>query len=77
MPKSPHQLASPDDVEIAFYDGLQNGEVDQVMACWAEDEDLVCIPPGSEPIHGIEDIRALFTALLANGPLTVRPMHDR
>lgn len=75
MPKSPHQLASPDDVEIAFYDGLQNGAVDQIMACWAEDEDLVCIPPGGEPIHGIEDIRALFTALLANGPLTVRPMH--
>jgi len=75
MPKTTHQLASPDDVEMAFYEGLQNGEIEQIMACWAEDEDLVCIPPGGEPIHGIENIRGLFTALLANGPLTVRPMH--
>jgi len=75
MPKTTHQLASPDDVEMAFYEGLQNGEIEQIMACWAEDEDLVCIPPGGEPIHGIENIRGLFAALLANGPLTVRPMH--
>ena len=75
MPKTTHQLASPDDVEMAFYEGLQNGEIEQIMACWAEDEDLVCIPPGGEPILGIENIRGLFTALLSNGPLTVRPMH--
>ena len=75
MPKPSHLLATPDDVENAFYEGLQHANIEQVMACWADDEDLVCIPPGGEPVHGLQAITRMFTDLLANGPIGVRAMH--
>ena len=76
MPKPSHLLATPDEVENAFYEGLQHADVEQVMACWADDEDVVCIAPGGEPVHGLQAIRQLFADLLGNGPITVRAMHS-
>ena len=32
-----------DDTEAAFYDALQLGDIDKLMACWANEEDIVCV----------------------------------
>ena len=75
MPVPSHLAATPDDIEHAFYEGLLHADVEQIMACWADHEDVVCIPPGGKPLHGLQAIRKLFTDLIQNGPITLRVTH--
>lgn len=65
---------SPDDVEAAFYEGLRSGDLEQVMACWADEDDIVCIHPGGPRLLGAATIRASFEAQFADGGgIPVRP----
>lgn len=58
---------TPEDVEAAFYEGLQSGDVEKVMACWADEDDIVCIHPGGPRLLGAARIRASFETLFSNG----------
>ncbi len=64
---------SPDDIELAFYEALNQANIDQLMACWAEDDDVVCVHPGGQRLIGIGAIRSGFEALFANGGVQARP----
>ena len=70
MPKpqaSAAQCLSPDDVEAAFYEALQTGDLEKLMACWADDEEIVCVHPGGPRLLGASQIRSSFEAMFANG----------
>jgi len=58
---------TPDDVEAAFYDGLQTGDLEKVMACWADEDDIACIHPGGPRQLGPANIRSGFESLFADG----------
>jgi ketosteroid isomerase-like protein len=74
--KRPHLvLSSPDDVEHAFYDALAHADLEALMACWAEDEEVSCIAPGIEPLHGREAIQRVFADMFERGMIPVRPVH--
>ena len=60
-----------DEVEAAFYDALQNGDIDKLMACWADEDDIVCVHPGGPRIVGAAAIRA--SASLASDTALVLP----
>ena len=64
---------SPDDTEHAFYEALQHADIDRLMACWADEEDIVCVHPGGQRLVGHTAVRAAFEALLANGGVRVQP----
>jgi ketosteroid isomerase-like protein len=64
---------TPDDVETAFYEALQAGDVERLMACWADEDEIVCVHPGSARLLGAAAIRAAFMAMLEQGGLNVRP----
>jgi uncharacterized protein (TIGR02246 family) len=67
--------ASPEDAEAQFYDALRDGDLDRVMAVWADDEDVVCVHPGGARMVGPQAVRAAFEALFASGQLAVNPEH--
>jgi ketosteroid isomerase-like protein len=71
MRKSKLQAASlegdADDIEAAFYDALQRGDIDKLMACWADEDEIFCIHPGGPRVVGPVAIRATFEAMFANG----------
>lgn len=75
MPKSKLQAAtvggSADMVEAAFYEALQSGDIDKLMNCWADEEDILCVHPGGGRMIGLAAIRAAFEALFANGSIAV------
>src|SRR3954462_2492639 len=81
MRKSKLQAASlegnADDVEAAFYDALQNGDIDKLMACWADEDDIICIHPGGPRGVGATAIRATFEAMFANGSIRAWPERVR
>jgi ketosteroid isomerase-like protein len=58
---------TPDDVEAAFYESLRSGDVDKLMACWADEDDIACIHPGGARLLGSAAIRTAFDAMFANG----------
>jgi ketosteroid isomerase-like protein len=64
---------SPDDIEQAFYDALHNADIQQLMACWAEEDDIVCVHPGGPRIIGAGAIRSVFETMFANGSVQAYP----
>ncbi len=64
-----------DEVEAAFYDALQNGDIDKLMACWADEDEIVCVHPGGPRVVGLTAIRATFESMFSNG--TVRAWPER
>ncbi len=66
-------LGSPDDVEAQFYEALQRGDIDKLMAVWADDDEVVCVHPGGGRAIGPGAIRATFEAIFANGGVPVVP----
>lgn len=68
---------SADDIEAAFYDALQNGDIDKLMACWADEDEVVCVHPGGPRVVGVGAIRAAFDAMFANGAIMAKPQRMR
>ena len=66
-------LGSPDDTEQQFYEALQHGDIDKLMAAWSDDDDIVCVHPGGPRVIGVSAIRAAFEAMFANGAIDARP----
>ncbi|WP_137892469.1 nuclear transport factor 2 family protein [Ramlibacter sp. 2FC] len=76
MPKAKLQAATlggtADEIEAAFYEALQNADIAQLMGCWADEDEIVCVHPGGPCLVGGAAIRAAFETLFANGRIQVR-----
>ena len=70
-PKAPP--SSPDDIEAQFYEAMQQGDIDKLMAVWSDDEEVACVHPGGPRLVGAGAIRASFDAIFANGSIDVHP----
>jgi ketosteroid isomerase-like protein len=68
-------MASPEDAEAQFYEALRDGDLDRVMAVWADDDEVVCVHPGGARVVGPQAVRAAFEAIFGNGTLVVHPEH--
>ena len=81
MPKAKTQAAtvggSADDTEAAFYEALQSADIESLMSCWADDDEIVCVHPGGPRVVGPGAIRATFEAIFANGRILARPEQVR
>lgn len=64
---------TPDEVEQAFYEALNQADVAQMMACWAEEDDIVCVLPGGARLIGAGAIRAAFESLFSQGHVQASP----
>ena len=58
-------MASVDDVEAQFYEALQRGDLERLMAVWSDDDEVVCVHPGGPRVVGHGAIRATFDAMFA------------
>ncbi len=80
MPKPkvpPASSGNADDIEAAFYDALQSGDIEKLMACWGDDDDIVCVHPGGARLVGPAAIRATFDAMFSNGTILAQPIKVR
>ena len=64
---------TPDEVEQAFYEAINRADLEQLMACWAEEDDIVCVHPGGQRRIGAGAIRSAFEALFAQGGVKASP----
>lgn len=63
---------TPDELETTFYDALRAGDLERVMACWADEDEIVCIHPGGLRLIGQAAIREAYAALLRHGGIDLR-----
>jgi ketosteroid isomerase-like protein len=66
-------LESPDEIEQQFYEALQRGDIERLMAVWSDDEEISCVHPGGPRVIGAAAIRAAFEAIFGNGAVNARP----
>jgi ketosteroid isomerase-like protein len=66
-------MDSPDDIETQFYEALQAGDIQKLMAVWSDDDEIVCVHPGGPRVVGAAAIRSTFETIFANGAIPVRP----
>ena len=65
----PASIGNADDIEAAFYEALQSGDIDKLMACWADEDEIVCVHPGGARMVGAAAIRASFDAMFASSAI--------
>ena len=68
---------SADDVEAAFYEALQHGDIDALMACWSDEDEAFCVHPGGPRLVGPIAIRAAFEQMFGNGAIHATPARVR
>ncbi len=61
-----------DDIEQQFYEALQHGDLERLMAVWADDDDIVCVHPGGPRLVGAAAIRASFEAMFGQRRASMR-----
>ena len=74
----PVELATPDEIEQQFYEALQQGDLDKMMALWSDDDDIACVHPGGPRAIGPAAVRASFRQMFAGGrvvDISVQDIH--
>ncbi len=66
-----------DETEAAFYEAMQLGDIDKLMACWADEDDIVCVHPGGPRLVGALAIRGGFDAMFSHGTIRAHIEHVR
>jgi ketosteroid isomerase-like protein len=66
-----------DEIEAQFYDALRAGDIDKLMSCWADEDEIVCVHPGGSRMVGSGAIRSAFDAMFTNGTIRATPMRIR
>jgi len=56
------------DAENAFYEALERGDLEGMMAVWAEDEEIICVHPGGPRLSGPDEVRASWAQIFSGGP---------
>jgi ketosteroid isomerase-like protein len=77
MSKASKQVAAvsgmADDIEASFYEALQTADIEKLMICWADEDDVVCVHPGGPRLIGLGAIRSAFEAMFSNGSIRAWP----
>lgn len=63
---SPH-YAAVDDIETAFYDAFNRGDLEALMAVWSDADDVACTHPGGPRLVGLGAIRESWKQLFESG----------
>jgi ketosteroid isomerase-like protein len=71
--RPPASNGNADDIESVFYEALQSGDIDKLMACWSDDDDIVCVHPGGGRLVGAAAIRSTFDTMFSNGTIQAFP----
>jgi ketosteroid isomerase-like protein len=67
-PVDPDETAQVLAVHTAFYSAFEQADFDAMQDLWAEDDGVVCVHPGSQPIRGRVAVIRSWLALMANAP---------
>ena len=71
MPAKKQFNGTADDLEVAFYDAISRGDIEALMALWADDDEIVCAHPNAPRLIGHAEIRASWEGIFENGSVHI------
>ncbi len=66
-----------DECEALFYEALREADLEKLMRCWADEDEISCVHPGGPRTSGAGAIRAAFDAMFSNGTIRATPLRVR
>ncbi|MEO8039926.1 MAG: nuclear transport factor 2 family protein [Betaproteobacteria bacterium] len=63
----PHEFATPEAAETAFYEAFEAADLEAMMAVWVDQPDIVCIHPGGTRLLGAAQIRESWRQIFESG----------
>jgi len=61
-------FATAQEAQNAFYQAIERADLAQMMAVWAEEDDIVCVHPGGPRYTGIAEVRESWRQIFSRGP---------
>ena len=58
---------TPDAAEEAFYEALENADLELMMAVWDRAEDVVCIHPAGKRLEGYQTVEHSWRSIFSKG----------
>ena len=77
MPNPNKALETVEETEAAYYDAIRRSDIDALMRLWADEEDIMCIHPGTPRLVGHAAIRASWEQIFEQGGVHIRPVQVR
>lgn len=62
------QHETPQDAEDAYYDALEEGSLDGVMAVWSDADDVACLLPMAPLVRGRQAVQDIYAHLFGAAP---------
>ena len=62
---------SAQEIEQTFYEALQKADLERLMSCWADEDEIVCVHPGGMRRVGAQEIRESFESIFSGGSMQV------
>ena len=59
---------TPEEAEIAFYEAIEQSDIQALGRVWSLDDNIVCIHPGANRIEGRAQVLESFSDLFAESP---------
>lgn len=59
--------STPQDAEDAFYDALEEGSLERLLAVWADTDDTCCLLPMYPMVQGRRQVEDVFSHLFSRG----------
>ena len=60
--------ATAQDAERAFYKAFERADLGEMMAVWAEEDDITCVHPGGGRHSGLVEVRESWREIFSQGP---------
>lgn len=58
---------TPQDAEDAYYDALEEGDLQQLLSIWADTDDICCLLPMYPMVQGHSAVQDVYSHLLSQG----------
>ena len=62
-----NNFPTPQDAEAAFYEALENADLEAMMEVWSEDEEVSCVHPGGQRLTGQAQLRENWSQIFKSG----------
>jgi hypothetical protein len=76
-PVKPLLFASPEECERAFYEAMEQGDVETMGELWLQDDDVSCTHPGAPRIVGYNAVRSSWASVLSGGGMQIQTLGRR
>jgi len=63
----PQEFATPQDAEDAYYDAIEEGDLDAMLAVWEKSDDIACLLPMAPLAQGHGKMTEVWGPLLQSG----------